>query len=54
MRNISEVQFILGKQIKASCVTIGLTQDDLAAKAGIIRALVGQIERSEENVIINK
>jgi transcriptional regulator with XRE-family HTH domain len=47
-----EILQILGKQIKIARVTIGLTQDDLAAKAGISRALVGQIERGEVNVTV--
>jgi putative transcriptional regulator len=49
---VEELLQILAKQIKMARVSLNLTQDDLAAKAGLSRVLIGQIERGDTNVTV--
>ena len=43
---------LLGEELRAQRRTRGLTQDVLAAKAGLHRNFIGMIERGERNVTI--
>lgn len=50
--NPTETVRMIGRNLRAARKAAGLTQSELAARAGIVQTYVGQIERSEKNVTL--
>ncbi|MBX5470422.1 MAG: helix-turn-helix transcriptional regulator [Thermoleophilaceae bacterium] len=50
MRPVSDEHAALGRAIRELRLEIGLSQEELAAEAGMHRTYVGGIERGERNV----
>ena len=42
----------IGQAVRSTRKNAGLTQADLASKAGIVQSFVGQIERAERNITV--
>jgi len=47
-----EVLKIFGQNVRKERIRKGLSQEELAAKAGLHRTYIGMIERSEKNITL--
>lgn len=50
MRNAKRVQIAFGKAVRKQRAAAGLSQEDVAAQAGIHRTYIGDVERGERNL----
>ena len=41
-----------GKKVREERIRLGLSQEELAAKAGVHRTYIGMIERAEKNITL--
>jgi len=48
----SEILKQFGDKIRAERTRLGLSQEELAAKAGVHRTYIGMIERGEKNITL--
>lgn len=48
----SEINIQLGEIVKKKRVALGLSQEELADKAGVHRTYIGMIERAEKNITL--
>ena len=42
----------VGQKVREERVRLGLSQEDLAARAGVHRTYIGMIERAEKNITL--
>lgn len=47
-----EVLIKFGKKVREERVKLGLSQEELAGRAGVHRTYIGMIERSEKNITL--
>lgn len=47
-----EVLIKFGKKVREERIRLGLSQEELASKAGVHRTYVGMIERAEKNITL--
>lgn len=52
MKGKAKILQLFGKQIRDRRLQLGLSQEDLAEKAGLHRTYIGMIERAEKNVTL--
>jgi transcriptional regulator with XRE-family HTH domain len=50
--NPTETVRMVGRNLRTARKAAGLTQSQLAERAGVVQSYVGQIERSEKNVTL--
>lgn len=48
----SEILIKFGKNVREQRTRLGLTQEELASRAGVHRTYVGMIERAEKNITL--
>ena len=48
-----EILIKFGKKVRDERVKLGLSQEALAARAGVHRTYIGMIERAEKNNVLN-
>ena len=48
----SDILIMFGKRIREECLKLGLSQEELAERAGVHRTYVGMIERAEKNITL--
>lgn len=48
----SEILKQFGDKVRAERTRLGLSQEELAAKAGVHRTYIGMIERAEKNITL--
>ena len=48
-----ELLIKFGNRIREQRLKLGLSQEELAAKAGVHRTYIGMIERAEKNITLN-
>ena len=47
-----EILIKFGKKVRAQRTNLGLSQEELASRAGVHRTYIGMIERSEKNITL--
>lgn len=47
-----EILVEFGKKVRAKRLELGLSQEELADKAGVHRTYIGMIERAEKNITL--
>lgn len=47
-----EVLIKFGKKVRDERLRLGLSQEDLASRAGVHRTYIGMIERAEKNITL--
>ena len=47
-----EILIKFGKKVRAQRTNLGLSQEELASRAGVHRTYIGMIERAEKNITL--
>ena len=47
-----EILIKFGKKVRTQRTTLGLSQEELASRAGVHRTYIGMIERAEKNITL--
>ena len=47
-----EILIKFGKKVRAQRLNLGLSQEELASRAGVHRTYIGMIERAEKNITL--
>lgn len=47
-----EILIKFGKRVRAQRANLGLSQEELASRAGVHRTYIGMIERAEKNITL--
>jgi len=47
-----EILVKFGKKVRSQRATLGLSQEELASRAGVHRTYIGMIERAEKNITL--
>lgn len=47
-----EILIKFGKKVRAQRANLGLSQEELASRAGVHRTYIGMIERAEKNITL--
>lgn len=48
----SEIVIKFGKKVRGERMKLGISQEELAARAGVHRTYIGMIERGEKNITL--
>ncbi len=48
----SEILVRFGEKVRAERIKLGISQEELAARAGVHRTYIGMIERAEKNITL--
>lgn len=47
-----EILIKFGKKVRSQRINLGLSQEELASRAGVHRTYIGMIERAEKNITL--
>ena len=53
MREPSQARQVFAKNLRAARTNLGLSQEDLAYRAGLHRTYIGSVERGERNISVD-
>jgi len=52
MSKKEEILIAFGKRVKEERLKVGISQEELAARAGVHRTYIGMVERAEKNITL--